>query len=217
MGQLVGAIRGIGAACAALDMPIVSGNVSLYNETDGQGDPAHAHHRRRGPDRIGRPLIGAAPARGDLAVHRRDRAAIWASRAPLAEAFAAPRATPRRSTSRRIAQRRLHPRQPRLHRAATDLSDGGLALAAFEMAEAAGVGVTLDAADTPRSSARIRRATCRLSVRQGRGADDQGRAGRRSVAMVGRFGGDEVRIGDSVARLEVLREIHGSVFSSWMG
>jgi phosphoribosylformylglycinamidine (FGAM) synthase-like enzyme len=36
MGQFVGAIRGIGAACKALDMPIVSGNVSLYNETDGQ-------------------------------------------------------------------------------------------------------------------------------------------------------------------------------------
>ena len=37
MGQMVGAIRGIGAACVALDMPIVSGNVSLYNETDGSG------------------------------------------------------------------------------------------------------------------------------------------------------------------------------------
>ena len=33
MGQLVGALQGIGAACLALDMPIVSGNVSLYNET----------------------------------------------------------------------------------------------------------------------------------------------------------------------------------------
>ncbi|MDE3029956.1 MAG: phosphoribosylformylglycinamidine synthase II, partial [Paracoccaceae bacterium] len=37
MGQMVGAIKGIGAACIALDMPIVSGNVSLYNETDGTG------------------------------------------------------------------------------------------------------------------------------------------------------------------------------------
>src|SRR5690606_2815523 len=36
MGQFVGALKGIGAACIALDMPIVSGNVSLYNETDGQ-------------------------------------------------------------------------------------------------------------------------------------------------------------------------------------
>lgn len=35
MGQLVGAIKGIGEACRALDFPIVSGNVSLYNETNG--------------------------------------------------------------------------------------------------------------------------------------------------------------------------------------
>jgi phosphoribosylformylglycinamidine synthase len=37
MGQLVAAIKGIGEACRALDFPIVSGNVSLYNETNGQG------------------------------------------------------------------------------------------------------------------------------------------------------------------------------------
>jgi phosphoribosylformylglycinamidine synthase subunit PurL len=36
MGQLVGAITGIGAACKALDYPVVSGNVSLYNETSGR-------------------------------------------------------------------------------------------------------------------------------------------------------------------------------------
>jgi phosphoribosylformylglycinamidine synthase subunit PurL len=35
MGQLVKAIEGIGEACRALDFPIVSGNVSLYNETNG--------------------------------------------------------------------------------------------------------------------------------------------------------------------------------------
>ena len=36
MGQLVGCIEGIGEACRALDFPVVSGNVSLYNETDGR-------------------------------------------------------------------------------------------------------------------------------------------------------------------------------------
>jgi len=36
MGQLVEAIEGIGEACAALGFPIVSGNVSLYNETNGE-------------------------------------------------------------------------------------------------------------------------------------------------------------------------------------
>ena len=37
MGQFVGCVQGIGAAAAALDFPIVSGNVSLYNETQGRG------------------------------------------------------------------------------------------------------------------------------------------------------------------------------------
>ena len=37
MGQLVGCLKGIGEACLALDFPVVSGNVSLYNETNGVG------------------------------------------------------------------------------------------------------------------------------------------------------------------------------------
>jgi phosphoribosylformylglycinamidine synthase len=36
MGQLVGCIKGMAAACLALDFPVVSGNVSLYNETNGK-------------------------------------------------------------------------------------------------------------------------------------------------------------------------------------
>jgi phosphoribosylformylglycinamidine synthase len=37
MGQFAAAIRGMAAAAIALDFPVVSGNVSLYNETEGQG------------------------------------------------------------------------------------------------------------------------------------------------------------------------------------
>jgi phosphoribosylformylglycinamidine synthase len=36
MGQFIGCVRGIGEACRALDFPVVSGNVSLYNETNGR-------------------------------------------------------------------------------------------------------------------------------------------------------------------------------------
>lgn len=36
MGQFVGAIKGMSAAAIALDFPVVSGNVSLYNETNGE-------------------------------------------------------------------------------------------------------------------------------------------------------------------------------------
>jgi phosphoribosylformylglycinamidine synthase len=39
MGELVRAIEGMAEACRALDFPVVSGNVSLYNETQGVGIP----------------------------------------------------------------------------------------------------------------------------------------------------------------------------------
>ncbi|HWA45634.1 MAG TPA: phosphoribosylformylglycinamidine synthase subunit PurL [Hypericibacter adhaerens] len=37
MGQFAGCIEGMREACLALDYPVVSGNVSLYNETNGKG------------------------------------------------------------------------------------------------------------------------------------------------------------------------------------
>src|SRR5437762_12551924 len=37
MGQFVGCLKGISEACRVLDFPVVSGNVSLYNETNGRG------------------------------------------------------------------------------------------------------------------------------------------------------------------------------------
>lgn len=36
MGQFVGCLQGISEACRTLDFPVVSGNVSLYNETNGR-------------------------------------------------------------------------------------------------------------------------------------------------------------------------------------
>ena len=39
MGQFVASVRGMGEACRVLDYPVVSGNVSLYNETNGVGIP----------------------------------------------------------------------------------------------------------------------------------------------------------------------------------
>jgi len=39
MGQFVGAIQGLREACTTLDFPVISGNVSLYNETNGKAIP----------------------------------------------------------------------------------------------------------------------------------------------------------------------------------
>ena len=193
MGQLVGAIRGIGEACAALDMPIVSGNVSLYNETDGAGDPAHPDHRRGGADRrTADDAITGSGARGPRgAAGRRNPKATWASRRCWPRSSTGPRGRAAGGPRRRDAQRRLHPRQhAQWIRACTDLSDGGLALAAFEMAEAAGVGVKLDSADMGQLfgedqgrylvACNFDAAEALMARRRGRGADPR----------VGRFGGD---------------------------
>ncbi|MGO4706086.1 phosphoribosylformylglycinamidine synthase subunit PurL [Microvirga sp. 2MCAF38] len=56
MGQFVGCVKGIGEACRALDFPVVSGNVSLYNETNGQGI-------------LPTPAIGGVGIVADVAVH----------------------------------------------------------------------------------------------------------------------------------------------------
>ncbi len=61
MGQFAAAIRGMAAACEALDFPVVSGNVSLYNETEGQRDPADPGDRR--PRRAGRRGAGGRASR----------------------------------------------------------------------------------------------------------------------------------------------------------
>jgi phosphoribosylformylglycinamidine (FGAM) synthase-like enzyme len=55
------AIEGMAEACLALDFPVVSGNVSLYNETSGERDPADPGDRRVG-------LIDDAARPSDLAL-----------------------------------------------------------------------------------------------------------------------------------------------------
>ena len=47
MEQFARSIDGLAAGCTALGVPVVSGNVSLYNETDGRSIPADADGRGR--------------------------------------------------------------------------------------------------------------------------------------------------------------------------
>ncbi len=57
------AVKGIGEACRALDFPVVSGNVSLYNETNGEADPADPGDRRRRADPRSRRAWPPSPSR----------------------------------------------------------------------------------------------------------------------------------------------------------
>ncbi len=216
MGQFVGAIKGIGAACAALDMPIVSGNVSLYNETDGQGilpTPTigavglltHPDELIAGVARDGHVLLLVGETHGHLG-----------QSALLAEIFHredgdAPHVD--------LAAERRNGEFIRANRAmigaCTDLSDGGLALAAFDIAQAANIGITLQASDTAtlfgEDQARYLIATSFDKAEALMVA-----AGRAGVALisVGRVGGDRVRIGACDAPLAELTEAWRGSFAA---
>ena len=156
MGQFVGAIEGVRAACLALDYPVVSGNVSLYNETSGKailptpviGGVGLIADARDAIDlalkRDGDALILVGETRGHLG------ASLYLHEIEGREAGPPPPvdlAAERRNGDFVHAQIRAG-RSVACH----DLADGGLLVAVAEMAMAGGRGVTLDPlpADLPR-------------------------------------------------------------------
>ncbi|WP_283643581.1 phosphoribosylformylglycinamidine synthase subunit PurL [Marinovum algicola] len=219
MGQFVGAIKGIGAAVAALDMPIVSGNVSLYNETDGAailptptigavGLIDDAEHAITGVPREGHVLLMLGAAEGHLG-----RSAL------LAEVFNrsdgdAPHVD---LEAEKAAGDFIRDNRDWIT-ACTDISDGGLALATYEMAEAGDVGAVLSVTDTP-----------------GLFGEDQGRyliacnfdqaealmgaAAKADLPLVtvGKFTGSDLVIGTSSAAVAELRETSRATLPALFG
>jgi phosphoribosylformylglycinamidine synthase II len=215
MGQLVGAIKGIGEACAALDFPIVSGNVSLYNETDGKGIlPTPTIGGVGLIDDLSN-LIAGLPVEGNVAiVIGRTRGHLGQS-ALAAEAFGIEEGD---APFVDLAAERKHGEFLRANRAhlksATDLSDGGLALAAFEMAEAAGIGIRLDSGDIAQlfgeDQARY------LVACDAAGADALLKAAEAAgvpAAQVGVFGGMAVQMGDDAGDLAELSDLYRTAFA----
>ncbi|MEO1197570.1 MAG: AIR synthase-related protein, partial [Pseudomonadota bacterium] len=100
----------------------------------------------------------------------------------------------------------------------TDLSDGGLALAAFEMAAASGLGVTLDAAPMAQLFGEDQ-ARYLIAAPYDWAEGLMIRAGQAGLplAVVGKFGGDTVQIGDSSAPLAELQAIHDGAFEAAVG
>ena len=219
MGQLVGAIRGIGAAARALDMPIVSGNVSLYNETDGQAILPTPTIGGVGLIEDFREAIAALPGDGMLALvigetHGHLGQSALALEAWGLEAGDAPPVD--------LEAERRHGAFVRDNRAligaAADLSDGGLALAAFEMAAAAGIGVRLEPGDIPTLFGEDQaRYLLACSFDQAEALMVAAHAVGVPVAHVGRFGGTEVRLGGSAAPLAELDALWRGVFAARFG
>jgi phosphoribosylformylglycinamidine synthase II len=151
MGQLVGCIAGIGEACRALDFPIVSGNVSLYNESAGRGI-------------LPTPSIGAVGVIADVALSmspafkRPDEAILlfgqtggWLGQSIyLREICGREEGAPppvdlgsERAQGDFVRSLILSQRVSAVH----DLSDGGLAVALAEMALAGNIGAAITVPD----------------------------------------------------------------------
>jgi len=211
MGQLVGALRGIAEACVALDMPIVSGNVSLYNETDGAGILPTPTIGAVGLLASLGDLIAGRPIEGDVAMLVGAAGSHLGQSALLAEAFEIERgdAPPVDLVAELASAAVIGANRPFL-RACTDLGDGGLALAAFEMADGAGLGLTLKPATIAElfgeDQARYLIAVAPADVGRITGAVE-----------VGRFGGDVVTLGADAAPLADLSALYRGAFAAAVG
>ncbi len=219
MGQLVGALKGIGAACIALDMPIVSGNVSLYNETDGKGIlPTPTIGAVGILANVGQ-MIAGQPKDGDVAVLIGETRGHLGQSALLAEAFGMEEGD---APPVDLAAERKHGEFIRANhkalRACSDLSDGGLAMAAFEMAEGARLGVVLEAGDIPTlfGEDQARYLVACGSAQAGKLIARAAEAGV-PASRVGKFGGSVVRFAKDEAPMKALSASYRGAFARAVG
>lgn len=155
MGQIVAAIEGMRDACNALDFPVVSGNVSLYNETrDANGEnvsvlPTPAIGALGVIDDVSKTVGNALKADYDLVVIGATKGelgqTLW-----LREILGKETGNPPQvdlQAERRNGDFVREQIANGLINACHDLSDGGLLVAIAEMAMAGNIGCTLDVPD----------------------------------------------------------------------
>ncbi len=148
MGQFVGCVEGMNEACRALDYPVVSGNVSLYNETNGQAIPPTPAVGGVGliPDLQHFATLAGAKE-GDALILIGETTGWIGSSIYLREVGGSEDGAPPPVD---LALEKLNGdyvrqliRARRVH-AAHDCSDGGLLIAATEMAMSSGIGLQID-------------------------------------------------------------------------
>ena len=216
MGQFVGAIQGISAAVTALDMPIVSGNVSLYNETDGTGILPTPTIGAVGLIKHVDDIIGNEVRDGHVALVLGDTTGHLGQSALLAEVFSRVEGDAPAVDLDAEAKHGQFIRDNReMITACTDLSDGGLALAAFELAEASNVGVWLDSDDTPTLFGEDQaRYLIACNFDQAEGLMLAAAQAGVPLHSVGKFTGDTVWMGNCSAPLSELSEVYRSSFAA---
>ncbi|MES2897472.1 MAG: phosphoribosylformylglycinamidine synthase subunit PurL [Pseudomonadota bacterium] len=225
MGQIVRAIDGMAEACRVLDFPVVSGNVSLYNETNGAAIPPTPTVGAVGllKDSSLRADFAGMKAGDALVLVGETRGELGASmylREVLGREDGAPPPVDlalERKTGDFIRNLILSRQAVVVH----DLSDGGLIAAAGEMALASKVGARLTiSAELPAHAALFGEDQARylLAVPNGYELLAAAKAAGLAAAIVGQAGGEDLAV-DGVFTLPLakLREAHEGWMPAYMG
>ncbi len=219
MSQLVHALEGMGDACRALDFPIVSGNVSLYNESKATGG---------GSAILPTPAIGGVGLLEDSSkmatIGFKDEGefiaviganypelgqSLWLREIHGLEAGAPPKvdladeAQNGRIIRKLIAEGKVT--------AVHDIADGGLVVALAEMALAGGIGAEIDPMTTEFA---FNESQARYIVTY----RNEGDLNHDDVPFetIGRTGGDALVLNGNRVALSALREANDAFFREWM-
>ncbi|MFP3921476.1 MAG: phosphoribosylformylglycinamidine synthase subunit PurL [Dichotomicrobium sp.] len=227
MGEFAGAVTGMGEAARALSFPVVSGNVSLYNETNGVSIPPT-------PGIGGVGLIPDLARMASIALKASDEVLILLgeTRGALGQSLyqhhatggydgAPPPVDP--DAEKRAGDLVRGLIRDGVTRTVHDVSDGGALVAAAEMALAGGRGVTLDAGvlDIPahafwfgEDQARYLIAVPEALVQNVR---DVAEAAGVPARLVGRAGGEAIALpGETPMPLSDLARLHEGWFPSYV-
>ena len=222
MGQFVGCLEGMGDAGRSLDFPVVSGNVSLYNETNGTGIMPTPAIGGVGlikdlTKAVGKGftaadqfiyLIGETHGHLGASLYQRDILGDTTAFAPPPVDLAA-EAKHGGLVRDAIAQG--------LPAAAHDISDGGLLVALAEMAIVEGIGAEIDAQGDAGFWFGEDQARYVLAVPADKAAAFEALAADAPVTKLGKTGGAQLTIGGGVSiSIKELRDLNEGWFPALM-
>ncbi|MGH7119185.1 MAG: phosphoribosylformylglycinamidine synthase subunit PurL [Acetobacteraceae bacterium] len=224
MGQFAAAIRGMAQACRALDFPVVSGNVSLYNETAGRGILPTPVIGGLGVLDDARQAVGLALSAGlELVLVGRTRGwlgqSLWLREIAGMEAGRPPPVDLRaeRQNGDFVRRQIIGGAVQACH----DVSDGGLLIAITEMALAGSVGVRL--IEPPATLAPHGfwfgedQARYVLGVADAASVIAEAAQAGVPAQRLGTAEGTHLTLGDGIAiSLAALREAHERFFPAWL-
>jgi len=225
MGQFVGAIEGMRDACLALDFPVVSGNVSLYNETNGQAilptpaiggvglidDSAKAVGLALPAAGLNLILIGKTAGHLGQSMYLREIEGREEGAPPPVDLAA----------ERRNGDFVRGQIDAGTVAACHDLSDGGLAAATAEMALAGNIGVSLDAADADTVPLHAwlfgeDQARYLIATEDADAVLTAAQTASVPAAVVGTSGGDSLSVGGFAVAIAEIRDAHENWLPAFM-